>query len=752
MPVAIDVLLPLPLGPLQWLVPYGQAPGGVGLTVVVPWQQGIRIGTVTGIETVSDARSLEFREAIAWLPDDVVLPSETLKWLLAEADRTVTPAGTLLASLSLPRLRRELTHEVRRLDQASAGQDAWQAADTIAEGELRELREQGLLEERVTPKIPTDRVMVPIAEVGDARLEKASRAMQKTAVEELSARGWVASGSELARIADVPESAIRSLVRNGFAGYEERPKPSPEVDLTPPPEPWPASLIQPAQRPDPQLSALMGGTASDRARALVPLLLNDIAQGGWPIVLVPERRLADQLAAWFANDLPVALLPSELGARERSVWDRCLFEEGARVVVGTWSVLATSVPKPSRLILFDAGSDAYKLRSGARTWIPHAAQNWAEQHEVPLTITDVLHDPESMALVPDAAPPRTLPLPRPAVRWVLSDLTKTHSWPLSDEAIRVLKQVQDRDRQAIILVPRRGFSAALGCRECGAAVMCPNCDLALRWHARDRRLRCHQCGHDTSPPPTCPACGSLDMEAQRAAGSEWVLRTLAEAVPELPRYRYDGDVRDDLTPLHAGQPGVVVGTTALLRLEPLPVLSLLLVSQVDGALHADDFRAEVRVLRLLLRFEHQAGLRNPLGMIQTFASEHAALRAFVSADPEALHQELTRMNQRRARFGYPPHGQLALLQASAKRIEDAMDALRAAVARLETAGAEPDEILGPAPAPVARVRGRALAHVILRTGDEARRATLLETALSQSTRGVKLRVDVDPRDIGDVLE
>ena len=752
MPLALDVLLPLPLTPLRWLVPYGVEVRSVGARVVVPWQRGVRIGLVTGMEEVGDARSLELREAIAWLEDGAPLPAATVTWLLAEAERTVTPAGVILASLSLGTLRSDLDHDVRLLAHGQDGESAWQAADTAEGGEMRidELREQGLLEERVTIRVPTRRVLVPNAEPTDPRLEGARKQAQRDALTTLHALGQVESGVALARAADVPESSVRTLLRNGFARYEAQPAPPPDVTLAPPPEPLPVDAPAEVRKAEDAPSVITGGTLAERIARLLPTLTRDVARSASPLLLAPERRMAEQVAAWLAGHLPVAYLPAELDPRERRVWDDAVAAEPARVLIGTWPVLAVPVQRPARLVLLDAGSDAYKLRAGARTWIPHAAHAWSETHDVPLTLLDVLPDPETVALAD--APQASVTLPRRAVRWVLSDLTRSRSWPLGDEAIRVLRQVQERHRQALILVPRRGFSAAMGCRDCGAAVMCPNCDLALRWHARDGRLRCHQCGYDTPPPRTCPDCGGHDLEAQRAAGSEWVLRSLEGVTPDLPRYRYDGDVRDDLTPLLHGEPGVLVGTTALLRTPPLPVLSLLLVSQIDGTLHADDFRAEMRVLRLLARLEERAGDRRPLGMIQTFAADHDALRAFTSSDPEVLPRELARMNERRARFGYPPHGRFALLQASAKRASDAWNALEEAAARLRTAGAEAGEILGPAPAPVARIRGRALAHLILKTHGDARRHELLRAAMSDVPRGVTLRVDVDPRDIGEVLE
>ncbi len=766
MPRALDVLLPLPLAPLRWLAPYGSDARGVGRRVVVPWQRGVRVGIVVGESEVGDAQALELREAIQDLHDGPPLPDATVAWLLAEAERTLAPPGVVLAGLHHPGLTADLDHRVRLLDPAGGPAGAWRAASDVPAADLDERREQGLLEEAVAPVVPTRRVLHPVDDP-PADAEAALTTKQRTALDALRAAGRVDSGAALARAAGVGDAVVRALVRRGVAAYGEAPV-APDPPAAPAPAPWPddAALGRDAHGgAATDLRAVGGGTFAARLAAVLPTLRADLAAGRSPLVLAPERRAAEDAAAWLANDVPVLAGPPGGDAPRRRAWDAVVADGTPRVLVGTYALLAAPVAAPARLVLLDAEAESYKLRSGARPWIPHAARAWADAHAVPLTVADVVLGPEATALVPGAGD-RTRTLPRPRVRWALADLAGSRTWPLGTDAIRVLKQVRDRDRQALVLVPRRGYSAALGCRDCGAAVMCPNCDLALRWHARDARLRCHQCGHEAAPPAACPSCGGPDLEAQRAAGSEWVLRAIAEMVPDLPRYRYDGDVRDDLAPLHAGAPGVVVGTTALLRLPPLPVVSLLLVTQVDGALHADDFRAELRVLRLLAAFAGAAGTRAPLGVLQTFAPDHPVLRAVAGRDGagggadgragagegEAWHALLADVDARRARFGYPPHGRMARLQASARREGDAWAALGDVVARLETAGASGDEILGPAPAPVPRVRGRSIVHLLLRTTDTDRRNALLRAATTDTPRGVTLRVDVDPRDVGEVLE
>lgn len=751
MPLAADVLLPLPLAPLRWLVPFAQEAGPVGARLVVPWRGGARIGLVTALEEVSGARALELKEAIGWLDHEEHLPAPTVDWLLSEAARTACPPGVVLAGLSCPGLRVELDHQVREI--AHDGDDAapFRAAASLDPARLDLAREQGLLEERVRVAVPTRSVLIAVGE-GDpeAELPGAARANQRRALRHLRRVGGAESGAEAARNADVPESAVRALVRKGLASYEERPLPLPPPPAAPPPVPWPADRRIPDAGDGPARLLVGGGDRAARLASLVPGLRRDLAAGASPVLLAPERALAQEAAAWLANDVPVLLSRLDVPQREREAFDRAVRAAPPTVLVGTWPVLAAPVARPGRLVVLECGSESHKLRSGSRSFAPDAASGWARAHGVVFVATDVVPGPEARALAGDGA--TRLELPRPRVRWHASDLAATHAWPLGDELVRVLRQVAARRRQAVVLVPRRGFSAALGCRDCGAVSGCPNCDLALRWHAREGRLRCHQCGHAAPPPRACPDCGGTDLGAQRAAGSEWVTRALAGVVPDLPLLRYDADVRDDPTPLYEGRPGVLVGTSAVLRLPPLPVLSLLAVTQVDGGLHADDFRAEERTLRTLLSLGALAGERAPLGVVQTFSPGHPLLRALVDGSDPALRNVLDEMEERRRAFGYPPFGHLTRVQVSARAADAAWRAAETLADRLRAAGAGPDEVLGPAPAPVARVRGRSLVQLLLRTDTETRRGELLAGGVDGGLRGARVRIDVDPRDIGDVLE
>jgi primosomal protein N' (replication factor Y) len=466
------------------------------------------------------------------------------------------------------------------------------------------------------------------------------------------------------------------------------------------------------------------------------------------VVLVPEQGLLEETCAALAG-LPLQLLSGDSTDEQRVRLYEELRDGGPVILVGSYLALLAPVPALGRVVVLEAGSGSYKLLSGSRAFVPNAAAIRAQTAGAALTLADVVAGPELLARVPADS---RLSLPLPHLRLHVADMNGSANWPLHPDLVRVLRQVEERGRQAVVLAPRRGFSAALGCLDCGWLAQCPNCDLTLRYHQQDGRLRCHQCGYEQVPPRACPACGGTDVAPLRGAGTQWVASQLAGMVPALPVLRVDRDRRDDLSALVGGAPGVVVGTTAALRLPPLPNVSLLALTLFDTHLGLADFRAEEEALRLLLQLAELAPERRPLVVVQTYQARHSVLEALRSADPEvAVELLIGRWLERRRRFAYPPFAALAKLQLTAKDRATASAAADALAGELRRRGAAAEDVLGPAPAPVARVRGRYTYQVLLR----AEALDALEEQLGglpARLGGARLRVDVDPRDVGELLE
>lgn len=757
MPTALDVLFPLPIPPLRYLAPYGRPVGPCGARVVVPWQGGVRIGLVVAVTEVGAGVAMDLKEIVDWLDAEPFLIGGAPEVIDDLARYSGSPPGVVLASLVPIGFKDALIHEVRPVEGATTelSADRWLAAERLDADRLELLRSQGLLLERARRRVPTVRVL-QLGRPADDALEGAARANQRRALLALERRGFVASGAELAREAEVPDSAVRALVAKGYAEYREVPAPPPTLPSFSPLDA--DEGVEPAARPAPLppggAASLSGGLRRDRIAALLPGLLADLAAGASVTVLVPEGALLAETAALLAGRLPLLTLSGDLSDVQRQrVWDE-VRAGPPRVLLATYLGLLAPVAALGRLVVLEAGSSTYKLPAGPRLFVPTAAGRLAATLELPIVFADTLLSADLRQALPRERQLR-LPLRRPRLH--VASLAGESGWPLSADLARVLKQVAERERQAVLIAPRRGYSAALGCPDCGWHAGCPNCDLPLRYHQSERRLRCHQCGYQVRPPLACPACAQAGLGPLRGAGTQWIGSALRRLLPELPVYRVDGDQHDDLADLYAGRPGVVVGTTSVLRLAPLPSVSLLAITLLDTYLNLADYRAEEETLRLLLNLGNLAPRRHPLLVVQTFQDDHPLLDLFrpegdVEHDLDAaIDGFLDRVLERRKRFGYPPFTHLGKIQLSGRDAAATEAAARHLAASLQADGAKGDEVIGPAPAPVKRIRGQYAYQLFIRSARRERFAELLVRA-SGRVRSVKVRVDVDPRDVGQFLD
>lgn len=758
-PRALDVLFPLPLGALTYQEPLSGGRIGLGQRVVAPWHGGTKVGVTVAERDVDPGRGLELKHLVGALEAEAWLRPWALTAIDVVARTSGLPSGLVLATLALPGFAPDLEHVVRAHPEAAEllveeGMSGlpelgeWLPADAVPASVLDLLRRQGLVDERVAERLRTRRVLVPVA-APDAGLAAKRSANQRAALELLHEVGSAESAAALARDAGVSESAVRNLVAKGYAAYADVPVEAPAILIEPGEEGLALEDVPAAAVPPAEGGAVVGGTRGQRLAAVAPLLHADFAAGRSAIVIAPELAQAAAAAAALARELPVQYLTGGFDeASRRRAWAE-LSGIGPTVVVGTFAALLAPVADLGRVVLLDAGSGSYKLLSGSRSHVARLAAQVARAASVPLTRTDVALSPDVLHSL-DAGALRSLPLPD--FRLHVADMRESSGWPIHPDLQLTLGQVAERGRQAVVLAPRRGFSGAFGCRSCGWSAPCPNCDLTLRFHQRDGRLRCHQCGHEESLPDVCPNCASEELEPLKGAGTEWIVGQLAKALPGVQVLRYDRDHRDDLGGLYAGQPGVIVGTTAVLRLAPLPHLSLLAVTSFEAQLFQADYRAEEEALRTLLQLIELAPPRRTLLVVQSFVPDHDVLEALASDSREAAVTVLVgRQLERRRRFGYPPFTTLAKVQFAGKDRTAAREAAAKAADALLLSGARDGEVLGPEAAPIERLKGRYSFNLLLRAEDETRMESLLAT-LPRRFPGATVRIDVDPRELGELLD
>ena len=493
--------------------------------------------------------------------------------------------------------------------------------------------------------------------------------------------------------------------------------------------------------------SLSGGLRAERLASLVPLLKEDIAKGRSVLVLVPENAFLAETAAAFVENLPTKVFSSDLNDRQRlRVWQE--LTEMPTVLVGTYLALLAPLHELRRIVVLEHANNSYKLLSGSRIFVPTAAQFLAEITGASTILSDALETPEVLHTF---SPLDRFNLPIKPQRIHITDLNNSNSWPLSADLIRVLKQISQRERQAILLTPMRGFSAAFHCIDCGYLAGCPNCDLTLRYHRQHKELRCYQCAHREPVPSFCPNCEGSRLGATRAAGTEWIIEAIKKLLPEMAILRFDKDKRDDLAELFDGKSGVLVGTTAIMRQKTLPNISLIAHTLLDSHFDIGDFRAAEMTYRLLLNLAELSNGKRPLVLLQTFKPKHEVLQHFLTEDSQGFLQKVL---ERREGFDYSPFKVLAKVQISARKetnAEEAANFLASALqTHLELAGSSKGEVLGPSPAPVFRVRGFYHYQLFVRADDHEYLRQLLEPVFSY--RGTaKVRMDIDPREILGIL-
>lgn len=790
MPEVLHVWLPVPVPGLDYLPPHGPlplatdagAPGaggegdwasvapataaeGVGGRVAVPWQGGLRVGWVAAVRRASAAEALDLRPAIAWIAGGPSLGAAVRAMVSAQAARCAVPIGVSVASFGATGLKGPWRHLLRRDPGAPVGllgadgqrlaDDGWHDAAAFDAELLDTWRRHGLLHERVEEDQVSDRRLVALRPADDT-LAGAAREAQRRALAWLVDQGPCESAAALARDAAVPPGAARALVAKGFAGYLEVTRPPASV-------PWVTAAPFDADAPtgigaatgsagrraddDAVATGLLisGGDARARWGATLPWLVDAVATGRQALLLVPEHGQAETLSRAAAQAVPTLRWGADLADDQRSAVAGELAAGTAALVVGTYPALALDLPGLVRVAVWDAASGSHKQLAGARSVGRRDALELARAAGAAWALVDPLATAELRA----AGAGRELMLPRPKPRAALLDLRHERGWPLCAPLVRLLRQVAERDRQALLVVPRRGYAAALGCRSCGEVVMCPHCDLPLRWHARVERLRCHRCGVEAAAPDVCPACGAPDLAPRPGAGTEWVAEAVQGVVPTLSVLRWDRDQRDDPAPLLAGEPGVMVGTTAALRLPPLPDLALVALTAGDALHDHEDVRAEEGSLRTLLSLPDLASSgRRPLLVAQVHRPEHEVWRTWLADDLDAaVRAFIDRVMARRRALGYPPARHWARVQLTHRDRATAASAAHALAGRLTAAGLPEDDVLGPAPAPLARARGRFAFHVLVRADDEATLAARLAHVDSRPGGGVQVQVDVDPYDI-----
>jgi len=327
--------------------------------------------------------------------------------------------------------------------------------------------------------------------------------------------------------------------------------------------------------------------------------------------------------------------------------------------------------------------------------------------------------------------------------------------PLSAILIDALRANLASGGQSMVFLNRRGYHNFLQCHLCGSVITCPNCSVSMTFHLRDRSLRCHYCGESAPAPDKCPECDGYGLGGQ-GFGTERLVQTLAELVPDARIERMDSDSSGRrgarasiMASLGRGDIDIIVGTQMITKGFDFPGVTLVGVVMADLALNMPDFRSAERTFQLLTQVAGRAGRGDRPGrvLIQTYAPFHYSIRAARDQDyARFIRREL----ELRRELMYPPFARLALVRIEGPD-SSRVNAIASRVAAALGRKARPDSmrILGPAPAPIERIKRRYRWQVVLKAQELGEMRTALaamraETAAAAQAAGVHVIIDVDP--------
>ena len=509
---------------------------------------------------------------------------------------------------------------------------------------------------------------------------------------------------------------------------------------------------------------LHGVTGSGKTEVYMRAIADAKARGLGVVVLVPEIALTPQLVARFRARFgdDVAVLHSGLTLRERlHMWQQ-LRSGQVDVAIGARSALFAPIQKLGLLVVDEEHDPSFKQEEGVRYHARDMALYRAHKAGAVCVLGSATPSLESERLVRTGKierlvlPDRARSQAMPEVQIV--DLRHVGAGPTGDKRLslplhRAIEDTLERGGQIILFLNRRGHSPAVRCEACGAIASCPNCSVALTFHRGARQgLRCHTCEHEEPMRARCSSCSSRALVLE-GLGTEKLEATLEVAFPKARIARLDRDSASGknaekiLTRVRAREVDILVGTQMVTKGHDLPAVTLVGVINADSALSIPDFRAGERAFQLLVQVAGRAGRGDEKGLVivQTYDPEHAAIRFGVHHDVKGF--VVAELEDRRE-LGYPPFSRMALVRVDAVLEEEASDAARqlAELARM-TATPALVEILGPAPAPVARIRGRYRYRVMLRSSSRGElRKVLLAVARATSglPRTVRVVVDIDP--------
>lgn len=516
-----------------------------------------------------------------------------------------------------------------------------------------------------------------------------------------------------------------------------------------------------------QTYLMHGVTGSGKTEVYIRAIQKVVEYGKQAIVLVPEISLTPQTRQRFrARFDRVAVLHSHLTAAQRAWHWKQIAEGRVQVIIGARSAVFAPTPNLGLIVLDEEHDGSFKQDKAPRYHARDVAHFRAQHEKVPLILgsatpsLETWHRAGSGVYETLTLKNRVLGLPLPDVATVDMRIDfggKKRFGPISQKLRQEIDKTIKEGGQVILLLNRRGFSTRIQCPACGNVETCPDCSIPLTHHQTGNKAVCHYCDHAIPEPRRCTQCNNPSIRFS-GLGTQKLEANVAAMFPDVPIMRMDTDTmrkrgshEKALAQFRAGETKILLGTQMIAKGLDFPNVTLVGVVNADTALHLPDFRAAERSFGLVTQVAGRTGRGEKGGrvLVQTFDPENPAI---VSATRHDFIGFAGGEMPRREEFSYPPYGHLARvvirceIESKAEQMADHI-ADRIIAANDELSGDV--RVLGPAVAPVEKLRGKFRFHMLLFSNQEMALQTTVSRA-QQSIRSiddVQWIIDIDPQDM-----
>ncbi len=516
---------------------------------------------------------------------------------------------------------------------------------------------------------------------------------------------------------------------------------------------------------------LHGITGSGKTEVYIEAAKETLAAGKSVLIIVPEIALTPQLIDRFRARLGnnIGTLHSGLSKKVRwESWQKLLNKE-CFVAIGARSALFAPIEKVGLIVVDEEHDGSFKQSEGLRYNARDMAILRGQLEGCPVVLGSATPSLESyfrarsgkyslLSLPLRHAKSQLLPID-------VVDLRTVKPWEMPSPSISpvLLRAIEDsiaKREQVFLLYNRRGFASFLQCDECGDTVECPQCSVTLTYHQHRNSLLCHYCGVAIQPMEFCPACVAKSASTpgklqQRGGGTEKVFDEVAGLFPDVFVDRLDRDTATNveayksiLNKVRTQETAILVGTQMIAKGHDLPNVTLVGVVDCDVGIHMPDFRASERAFQLLTQVAGRAGRGEKAGrvILQTRTPHHISIRKTVENDYEGFAK--VELGQRQ-RLGYPPFSRLFRIVASSAEgaaSESILISIKEEIQKLIELLGLSVSILGPAPAPLQKLKGLFRHHLLLKSPSSAALNRVLHTVCNKVKypKEIRLTFDMDP--------